>query len=206
MVEGEAVGAERGEAEAVECRRIVHPLERGAAGRRRAPDPPLEGIRDVDVAGRVEGERVRARAIGPDGGERREDRRCTRLRIHFQHLLPAEIANQQVARRRIECDAEQQRTAAGHLQRAQPAAAAQLEHDDVADRGVPADVEIRDVEIATGVRGDAFRMRSAGRQRCEPRGRAAIPCRRGRCERREEHCGERRGEAREMHDLRSPVR
>jgi len=121
------------------------------------------------------------------------------LRIDLQYLLLGEVADEQVVSYRIEADAQQQRAAVIDLQRAQQAAVT-VEHDDRADGGVAADVEVGDVQVAMRISSDAFRMRGAGRQRGELRGRAAIPCAGRRRERQQQRGAKGGGKAYETHD------
>ena len=100
MIEGDAVGAEPWHAGRLE-QRARSPRGRGPAGRPRLPDHALERIGDVDVPGRIERKRVRA-GSRPQLGE--QGRRSVRG-VDVQHLLCAEVDDEESVRLRMEVEA-----------------------------------------------------------------------------------------------------
>src|SRR2546430_773467 len=100
-VEGEPVRAEGRDAVGQQ-EWARQPRGRDASRGSGLPDDPLERVRDVDVAGLVEGERVQHR-VGCERGYR-EGRRRSRPWIDPKHLLAAGIDHQELVGDRVEIE------------------------------------------------------------------------------------------------------
>ena len=98
------------------------------------------------------------------------------MRVDPQHLARAEVDDQQLFAL-AEGETQQRVGRARHMQHAlQRAILAEHEHLAGADRARGA--EAADIEVAVSIRGDAFGIRRARRQRGEALDAAAIPRRR----------------------------
>ena len=156
--------------------RISNPGGSDAAARTGFPDDAIEGIRHVDVARGIEGERVETGAAGR-GRHRHEHGRCAGIRVDLEHLGGAEVDHQQRMGCRMEADAQQMRCRAGDA--LLPDQLAVLIEDvklpKAADGAAAAEAECRDVNIAVRCDRETLRAGRSIRQDREDVGVAAIP-------------------------------